>query len=54
MVEIKATTGNTKSAKTILNHPEKYHVEQALKFGDYNVLRNDKILTLPHYMAFLI
>lgn len=28
LVEVKATTGNTKSTKTILKHPEKYHVNQ--------------------------
>lgn len=54
LVEVKATTGNTKSAKTILNHPEKYHVGQAVKLGDYNIGRNGKMLTLPLYMAFLL
>ena len=54
LVEVKATTGNTKSAKTILNHPEKYHVDGCVKLGDYNVGRNGKILTLPWYMGFLL
>lgn len=31
LVEVKATTGNTKSTKTILRHPEKYHVHSAIK-----------------------
>lgn len=53
-VEVKATTGNTKSTKTILNHPEKYHIYHAIKLGDYNVGRSDEILTLPLYMAFLL
>ena len=53
-VQVKATTGNTKSLKTVLNHPEKYHVENAIKLGDYNVGRMDRILTLPAYMAFLL
>lgn len=53
-VEVKATTGNTKSLKTVLNHPEKYHVENAIKLGDYNVGRMDRILTLPAYMSFLL
>ena len=48
------TTGNAKSIKTILNHPEKYHVEQALKLGDYNIGRTGKVLTLPLYMGFLL
>jgi predicted AAA+ superfamily ATPase len=54
LVEVKASTGNTKSTKTILNHPEKYHVTSAIKLGDYNVGRSEKILTLPLYMAFLL
>ena len=54
LVEVKATTGNTKSTKTILKHPEKYHVNQVIKLGDYNVGRSEKILTLPAYMAFLL
>ena len=54
LVEVKATTGNTKSAKTILNHPEKYHVDECVKLGDYNIGRNEKILTLPLYMGFLL
>ena len=54
LVEVKANSGNTKSTKTILNHPEKYHVNSAIKLGDYNIGRSDKILTLPLYMAFLL
>jgi hypothetical protein len=54
LVEVKASTGNTKSTKTILNHPEKYHVNSAIKLGDYNVGRMGQILTLPLYMAFLL
>ena len=54
LVECKAATGNAKSLKTVLKHPEKYHVFHALKFGDYNVGRDGAILTLPFYMAFLI
>lgn len=54
LVEVKANTGNTKSTKTILNHPEKYHVNSAIKLGDYNVGRSEQILTLPLYMAFLL
>lgn len=54
LVEVKAATGNIKSTKTILKHPEKYHVKSAIKLGDYNVGRTENILTLPLYMAFLI
>lgn len=54
LVEVKAQSGNVKSSKTILAHPEKYHVNQLVKLGDYNVGRNDKMLVLPLYMAFLL
>ena len=54
LVEVKASTGNTKSTKTILQYPDKYHVYQAIKLGDYNIGEKDGILTLPVYMAFLL
>ena len=54
LVEVKSTTGNAKSVKTILNHPEKYHVDQCVKLGDYNIGRSDRILTAPLYMGFLL
>lgn len=54
LVEVKANTGNIKSTKTILRHPEKYHVTQAIKLGDYNIGLSEQILTLPLYMAFLL
>ena len=53
-IECKATTGNAKSMRTVLEHPEKYHVDFAIKLGDYNVGMKDKLLTLPMYMAFLL
>lgn len=53
-VEAKATDGNAKSVKTVLKHPEKYHVESAIKLADLNLGRKDGILTLPLYMAFLL
>ncbi len=54
LVEVKAKDGNTKSTKTILAHPEKYHVQHAIKLGDYNVGRSGALLTLPLYMVFLL
>lgn len=54
LLECKATSGNTKSTKTILKHPEKYHVYHAIKLGNYNVGLANGILTLPLYMGFLI
>lgn len=54
LVEVKSRTGNAKSTKTILRHPEKYHVEKAIKLGDYNVGKTEEMLVLPLYMAFLL
>jgi len=54
LIEIKATTGNTKSSKTILNNPEKYHVMGLIKLGQYNIGRVGKMLTIPLYLAFLL
>ena len=53
-VECKATTGNAKSMRTVLKHPEKYHVIEGIKLGDYNIGHNEQLLTLPMYMAFLL
>ena len=54
LVEVKADSGNIKSTKTLLNHPEKYHVYSVIKLRNYNIGRTDSMLTLPLYMAFLL
>ena len=54
LVEVKASSGNVKSTKTILAHPERYHVSRAIKLGNYNIGTSDQITTLPLYMAFLL
>lgn len=54
LLEVKAKSGNTKNTRTILKHPEKYHVHSAIKLGDYNVGRREQLLTLPLYMGFLL
>lgn len=53
-IECKAQTGNAKSMSTLLKHPEKYHVYNALKLGNYNIGRQGSLLTLPFYMGFLL
>lgn len=53
-LECKAKTGNAKSIKTVLRNKSVYHVDQALKLGDYNVGRDGALLTLPLYMGYLI
>lgn len=54
LVEVKATNGNVKSTRTILAHPEKYHVTKALKLGNLNIGTTAGMSTLPLYMAFLL
>ena len=51
LMEVKATTGNTKSSKTILAHPEKYGIAHCIKFGRYNIGRTGGIITMPLYAA---
>lgn len=54
LIEVKATNGNTKSLKQVLNNPDRYHVEQAIKLADAQIGRSGQVLTLPLYMgAFL-
>lgn len=53
-IEVKAKSAKSKSAKTVLSHPEKYQVKHIIKFGDYNVGREGDLLTLPTYMQFLL
>ena len=53
-VECKATTGNSKSLKTVLKHPDHYHLASAIKLGDYNVGRSEQVLSLPFYLGFLL
>ena len=53
-LEVKAKTAQSKSSKTVLAHPEKYHVKHVIKFGDYNIGREGQLLTLPNYMQFLL
>ena len=53
-LEVKAKNAKSKSAKTVLSHPEKYQVKHIIKFGDYNIGREGPLLTLPNYMQFLL
>ena len=53
-VEVKARSAKAKSLSTALKHPDTYHVSHAMKFGDYNIGRDGRLLTLPNYMQFLL
>lgn len=54
LIEVKAKTGKTTSADRILAQKAKYHADQLIKFGQYNIGRLGKRLTLPTYLAFLL
>ena len=54
IVEVKSKTGKAKSMTTVLKNKNVYHVNKAIKLGQYNVGREGEILTIPLYMGFLI
>lgn len=57
ILEVKSKGGKTKSATTVLTHPEKYDVFHCIKLGNYNIGRSEPdspILSLPLYLAFLL
>ena len=54
VIEVKAKGGRAKSVSTVLKHKEKYHVNNVIKLGQYNVGRQGEVLTIPLYMGFLI
>lgn len=54
ILEVKAKTGKAKSMSTVLKNKDVYHVNNAIKLGQYNVGRKGEILTIPLYMGFLI
>lgn len=54
LIEVKATTGRTKSANTVLSNYEKYHVKKCIKFGNYNIGVSNNKLVLPYYLMFML
>ncbi len=54
VLEVKANTGKAKSLNTVLKNKQVYHVNRAIKLGNYNVGREGASLTIPLYMGFLI
>ena len=54
LVEVKATSGNTKSANTVLKHYEQYGVDFCIKLGDSNIGQEGNMLSVPSYMSFLL
>ncbi len=54
LVEAKATTGNTKSSRTIMRNPDHYGKTKLIKIGDYNVSEEGDTITIPHYLTFAL
>lgn len=54
ILEVKATDGNAKSAKTVMAHPDHYGKTKLIRVKELNVGFRDGILTIPHYMAYLL
>lgn len=54
ILEVKAKSGKAKSMATVLKNKSVYHVNNAIKLGQYNVGRAGEVLTVPLYMGFLV
>lgn len=54
LIEVKATTGNTKSTNNILNNYNEYKVKKCIKLGEYNIGESDSKLTIPYYLVFML
>ena len=54
ILEVKVKDGNTKSATTVLAHPEHYGKTGLIRIKDSNLSVANNILTIPHYMAYLL
>lgn len=54
LIEVKATTGNTKSAKTVLKNKDVYNASKCIKLSEKNVGISGDIITMPYYLAFLM
>ena len=54
IVEVKARTGNSKSAKTVLNDKTRYNADNMIKLGEYNIGVKRNMIILPFYLSFLL
>ncbi|MBP3729177.1 MAG: DUF4143 domain-containing protein, partial [Lachnospiraceae bacterium] len=54
LIEVKATTGNTKSAKTVLKNKDVYHAEKCIKLSENNIGIAGDLITIPYYLAFMM
>lgn len=54
LIEAKSKTGNTKSAKVVMNDPNHYGKTKLIKIGTYNIEERGDILTIPCYLTYLL
>ena len=54
LIEVKATTGNAKSARTVLADGERYRAAKCIKLSENNIGVSGKMITLPYYLAFML
>ncbi len=54
ILEVKAKDGNAKSAKTVLKNENHYGKTKLICIKDANISYSNEILTIPHYMTFLL
>lgn len=54
LIEVKATTGNTKSSNTVLKNKDQYGVNLCIKLSENNIGRKGEKMTIPYYLAFLL
>jgi len=54
LIEAKSTSGNVKSSKTVMKNPAHYGKTKLIKIGDYNIGQEGDIVTIPHYLTFLL
>lgn len=53
LIEVKPVSGHAKSVRMIMDDPIN-EAGSCIKLGSYNVGRSGGILTIPHYMAYLV
>ena len=54
LVEVKATSGNAKSARTVLADKERYRAAKCIKLSENNIGVAGDMVTLPYYLAFAL
>lgn len=54
LVEVKASNGNGKALREVINNKLKYNVSSNIKLANTNIGSSNGIFTVPLYMAFLI